>query len=118
MHLRRFPARLPTRSPAPLKSHLPRSLSLLLALFLVAIQLGGCAGRDQDEISGADALYQRAQRSMNPGNYPNAIRYYEALEGRYPFSNQTKQAQLDLIFCYFKDRQIEAAVDAATQFER
>ena len=86
---------------------------------VLVLQLAGCSGRDErDEISGAATLYERAERSMNSGNYANAIRYYEALEGRYPFSNQTKQAQLDLIYCYYKDRQIESAVDAATQFER
>jgi outer membrane protein assembly factor BamD len=40
------------------------------------------------------------------------------LEARFPFSNQSKQAQLDLIYCYYNDRQIEATVDAATTFER
>lgn len=90
----------------------------LLAAVAGAV-LAGCSGRDErDELSGADVIYERAERYMNNGNYNNAILYYEALEGRYPFSNQTKQAQLDLIYCYYKDRQIESAIDAASQFER
>jgi outer membrane protein assembly factor BamD len=55
---------------------------------------------------------------MESGNFKNAIQYYEALEARFPFANQSKQAQLDLIYCYYNDRQIEATVDAASTFER
>jgi outer membrane protein assembly factor BamD len=82
--------------------------------------LAGCfaSSEDQDLQSGAEVLYDRARKAMLDGTPLNAIRYYEALEARFPFSNQTKQAQLDLIYCYYKDRQMEAAIDAATQFER
>ena len=55
---------------------------------------------------------------MSSGNYRNAIAYFEGLEARYPFSNQAKQAQLNLIYAYYKNGEPEAAVDAATQFER
>lgn len=55
---------------------------------------------------------------MSSGNFSNAIGYYEGLEARYPFSNQAKQAQLNLIFCYYRNGDRELAVDAATQFER
>jgi outer membrane protein assembly factor BamD len=67
---------------------------------------------------GVADLYERGNKAMQSGNFSNAIQYFEALEARFPFSNETKQAQLDLIYCYYKDRQIEATVDAATTFER
>jgi outer membrane protein assembly factor BamD len=90
-----------------------------LVVVLGAVLLAGCAGRGQRETrSGADLVYDAAAKSMESGNYTNAIRLLEILEARFPFSNQSKQAQLDLIYCYFKDGQREAAVDAATQFER
>ena len=50
---------------------------------------------------------------MVSGNYRNAIQYYEALEARFPFSNEAKQAQLDLIYCYYKNGEIESAIDAS-----
>jgi outer membrane protein assembly factor BamD len=55
---------------------------------------------------------------MENGNYRNAISYFENLEARFPFANQSKQAQLDLIYCYYKNNENESALDAATQFER
>ncbi len=88
-------------------------------LVLAGLLLAGCGSReDRDLQSGADVLYERGQKSMSNNNFGNAIRYFEALEARYPFSNQSKQAQLDLIYAYYKDGQKEAAIDAATQFER
>lgn len=98
---------------------LRHSLSPLLLAAIVLALLGGCAGREEKDLqSGVADLYERGARSMQSGNFSNAIRYFEALEARFPFSNETKQAQLDLIYCYYKDRQIEATVDAATTFER
>ncbi len=104
----------------------------LLAIARLAIRAGllvgllgtltvGCAGKskeERDSKSDASAIYERGQKAMLSGNFGNAILYYENLEARFPFSNETKQAQLDLIYSYYKDRQIEATVDAATTFER
>jgi outer membrane protein assembly factor BamD len=90
-----------------------------ILLILLGGLVGGCSGKEERDLkSGATELYERGHTSMENGNFSNAIRYYEGLEARFPFSNETKQAQLDLIYCYYKDRQIEATVDAATTFER
>ena len=88
-------------------------------LLALTVLLSACWGRkDRDLVSGADQLYERAHKSLNSGNYTNAIQYYENLEARYPFSNQAKQAQLDLIYAYFQNGEPEATIDAAEQFER
>jgi outer membrane protein assembly factor BamD len=93
-------------------------LATVLMTFLGGL-LGGCSGKEERDLqSGAIELYERGHKSMMSGNFSNAIGYFEALEARFPFSNETKQAQLNLIYCYYKDRQIEATVDAATTFER
>jgi outer membrane protein assembly factor BamD len=107
-----------------MRPNLRTNLATLLAVTLLALlggALSGCSSKGKDERdlkSGAAELYKRGHKSMESGNFSNAIRYYEGLEARFPFSNETKQAQLDLIYCYYKDRQIEATVDAATTFER
>jgi outer membrane protein assembly factor BamD len=94
-----------------------RGLPLLAAV--LALKLAGCASdNERDMKSGAEQLYERAHNSMSSGNYRNAISYYEVLEARFPFSNQAKQAQLDMIYAYYKNGEAEAAIDAATQFER
>lgn len=99
-----------------------RATALLAILIsLLAGLITGCSSKskaERDSKSNSAELYGRGHKSMQSGNFSNAIQYYENLEARFPFSNETKQAQLDLIYCYFQDRQIEATVDAATTFER
>lgn len=95
------------------------ALRLLVAVLCLGTVLAGCASKeDRDSRSGSAELYEKARKAMDSGNYGNAIRYYEFLGARFPFSNETKQSQLDLIYCYYKDGQTESAVDAATTFER
>jgi outer membrane protein assembly factor BamD len=96
-------------------------LPVLLAGVLLAT--GGCKalgwGTEDEEIKGSpEQIYQEARKSMRASNYPNAIQRYELLEARYPFSEQAKQGQLDLIYAYYKDRAAESAIDQADQFIR
>jgi outer membrane protein assembly factor BamD len=84
----------------------------------LAVALCGC-GRDnvvQDQ--GPELLYERGYNAMEGSNFAGAIQYFNALEARYPFSPETRQAQLDLIYLYYRSLQPEAAIDAAEQFER
>ncbi len=94
-------------------------LRFAAVLAVIALTLAACSSReDRDMKSGADQLYQKAHSAMENGNYKNAISYYESLTARFPFSNQAKQAQLDLIYVYYKNAETDACIDAATQFER
>jgi outer membrane protein assembly factor BamD len=91
---------------------------ILLAACLAAAA-AGCGRRDNTvEDAGPEALYMKGEDAMNSSNYAGAIQYFQALEARYPFSPETRQAQLDLIYVYYKSQQPESAVDAAEEFER
>ncbi len=89
-----------------------------LTAVTLAVTLTGCGGgpKEVDPNLGAIKLYEKARQSMVTGNFTNAIMRFERLEGRFPFSNQTKQAQLDIIYCYYMNREPDAAIDAADQF--
>ena len=92
---------------------------LVVTVSLLTV-LSGC-GRDGDNIvqeSGPEALYERGVSSMSSGNFQLALSYFQALEARFPFSNVTRQAQLDMIYAYYRSRQFESAIDAAEEFER
>ena len=80
----------------------------------------GCGNRRDRvvESAGPEELYERGTASMRSGNYPTALAYYQQLEARYPFSNVTRQAQLDMIYVYYRARQPESAIDAANEFEQ
>lgn len=65
-----------------------------------------------------DGLYDQGKRSLNNGDFGQAIRVYEALAARYPFTNQARQARLDLIYAYYRAGEKESATDAADTFIR
>ena len=115
-HIRDFrPSAWPVRLAAWLREQPTRWLVLAVLTGL----LSACWGRKgRDAVSGAEQLYERAHKSLYGGNFANAIGYYENLEARYPFSNQARQGQLDLIYAYYRNRQPESVIDASRQFER
>lgn len=98
--------------------------SALLALALLGT--GGCSSLkfwDKDKgdkvIEGSpEQLYRDAIKNIKSNNYPGAIQRYEMLEARYPFSEQAKQGQLDLIYAYYKNRSADSAIDQSDQFIR
>ncbi|MEN7343727.1 MAG: outer membrane protein assembly factor BamD [Pseudomonadota bacterium] len=92
-----------------------RVTALTLAILMSACSSGP---ETQAPIGSADSIYDRAKRSMNNGNFREAIFVFEQLESRYPFSAVGKQSQIDLIYCYYKSGSKEQAIDAADQFMR
>jgi outer membrane protein assembly factor BamD len=92
-----------------------------LALLLAGMSLSGCKswGGDEKEVYGSpDQMYSDAADSLRAGNYEGAAQKLELLESRYPFSNAAKQGQLDLMYAYYKNYDLESAVDQADQFIR
>ena len=93
----------------------------VVLVLITATLLSGCLFKKKDPdfgLSGAQQFYDRAHKSLLKGDYDNSIRYYETLEARFPFSNQARQGQLDIIYAFYKNRQPESVIDAAVQFER
>jgi outer membrane protein assembly factor BamD len=96
-------------------------LPVILAATLLAA--GGCKslgwGDDDDVPQGSpEQIYREAREKIQDGNYQAAIQRYELLEARYPFSEQAKQGQLDLLYAYYKNHAAESAIDQADQFIR
>jgi outer membrane protein assembly factor BamD len=94
---------------------------MIAAVSLVAAGLGACAGSEEEEnrlIQDVQNAYDNAQKSMLNGNYQRSIQIYEALQARFPFSDLSKQIQLNLMFSYYKSNRPEQAIDMADQFMR
>src|ERR1700761_4345831 len=79
----------------------------------------GCRShRGDDAKSGPEQIYAKAQKAIRGSNFSEAVKQLEALQSRFPFSEPARQAQLDLIYAYYKSRQVDPAVDAADTFIR
>ena len=91
---------------------------LLVALGLAMLATGCRSHRGDDAKSGPEVIYARAQKAIRNSSYAEAIKQLEALQSRFPFSDPARQAQLDLIYAYYKARQTDPAIDAADTFIR
>jgi len=92
---------------------------VLLVAAAFAMLAAGCRShRADDAKSGPEVIYARAQKSMRNSSYGQAIKELESLQSRFPFSEPARQAQLDLIYVYYKARQTDPAIDAADTFIR
>jgi outer membrane protein assembly factor BamD len=92
-----------------------------LAGFVVIAVLSACAGSDSKEnelVRDVAKAYEKAQSSMETGNYRQAIEIYELLQARFPFSDISKQIQLELMYAYYMSDQRAQAIDIAEQFLR
>jgi outer membrane protein assembly factor BamD len=83
--------------------------------------LSACAGNDaeeQTEIGSLTEAYEKARESIAHKNYRRGIRILEAIQARFPFSDLSRQIQLELMYAYYKSGNVEQAIDAADTFMR
>ncbi|MGH9578950.1 MAG: outer membrane protein assembly factor BamD, partial [Terriglobales bacterium] len=90
----------------------------LALLFGVLVAACGTFGDPTDETKGwsAQKLYAEAKDHLNNRNYELAIKYYEKLEARYPYGRFAQQAQLEIAYAYYKDKEPAQAITAAGRF--
>lgn len=93
---------------------------LFIALLLSLLAVSGCSKDEAEEDLEATELeyYTSAQSSLRAGNYTGAIQKLQLLEARFPFGRYAEQAQLELIYAYYRSAQPEAARAAADRFIR
>lgn len=95
-------------------AHPLRLIPVLLALLAAT----ACSSLRQPPINNADDLYDRAKKYLDGRDYALAIKDLELLEARFPFSNATRQAQLDMLYAYYENGDKENVIDQADQFIR
>jgi len=109
MNMTRLTHRLPSRAQS--------RTAIVLATFAL---LAACANSEEQEtvINDVTEAYESAKTSVSRGNYRRGIQIYEAIQARYPFSDLSRQLQLDLMYSYYKAGMKEQAVEAADTFMR
>ncbi len=92
-----------------------RSFILVITIALMA----GCASKDEVDLDQTELeYYQAAQSSLGSGNYQAAVQKLQLLEARFPFGRYAEQAQLEIIYAYYRSAQAESARAAADRFIR
>jgi outer membrane protein assembly factor BamD len=93
----------------------------LVALFIALLAVSGChtnPNRKQEKKVTPEALYKKAHKSLDNYDFNGAIKSYEQLTARFPFTDEARQARLDLIYAYYRAGEKESAIDAAETFIR
>ncbi|WP_312904255.1 outer membrane protein assembly factor BamD [Stutzerimonas nitrititolerans] len=89
---------------------------LLIAIFALT---AACSSNETiSENLGETELYQQAQADLDNKSYTSAITKLKTLESRYPFGRFAEQAQLELIYTYYRNMEPEAARSSAERFIR
>ena len=91
-----------------------------LLLIFLGTTLVACAGNEEQrtEIQNITEAYEKAQQSIANGNYSRGVQIFEAIQARFPFSDLSRQIQLELMYAYYKGGRREQAVEAAETFMR
>lgn len=89
---------------------------LLIAIFALT---AACSSNETiSENLGEAELYRQAQADLDNKSYTSAINKLKTLESRYPFGRFAEQAQLELIYAYYRNTEPEAARSSAERFIR
>jgi outer membrane protein assembly factor BamD len=91
-------------------------LASLLLVIALAVTAGCASNRADDPSEPPRRMYERGMESVRSGNFITAIGALETLTAVYPFSEQARQAQLTLMYVYWRNDQPDSVVTAADQF--
>ena len=95
-----------------------RASLVALCVVLGAVSVSGCRTHREDKKVTPEALYKKAHKALESYDFNGAIKNYEQLTARFPFTDEARQARLDLIYAYYRAGEGESATDAADTFIR
>ncbi|MGH8226452.1 MAG: outer membrane protein assembly factor BamD [Steroidobacteraceae bacterium] len=92
----------------------------IILICLACLATSGCTlfARKKKPQANPEVLYKDAHKALLDYNYKGAIKIYEALVARYPFTDQARQASIDLMYAYYRDNETDSATDAVNTFIR
>jgi outer membrane protein assembly factor BamD len=96
-------------------------LLLLIFIALCSFMLTACKTttlEQQYKGKNEKQIFERAERDLARGNYDTAAKGFEALDNLYPFGPYAQQAQLDIVYAYYKNNDAESALAAADRYIR
>jgi outer membrane protein assembly factor BamD len=112
---------LSSRSPGSANNRKNHGVALLVAALCVFV-IGGCGAFNPSKDPTADwtveKLYAEARSELDSGNNVAAVKLYEKLESRYPFSRHSQQAQLDTAYAHYRDNDPTLSLAAIDRFLR
>jgi peptidoglycan/LPS O-acetylase OafA/YrhL len=75
-----------------------RASVVVLCVVLGLVSVSGCRTHRDDKKVTPEALYKKAHKALESYDFNGAIKSYEQLTARFPFTDEARQARLDLIY--------------------
>ena len=104
---------------------LPHYKVTMLALSLsLATALVGCSSNPKKDVvdtgpqSSEQIYFDKAQKALDRGQYSDAAKSLEAIDTYYPTGKYSQQAQLELLYTKFKQKDYEGTIALADRFIR
>ena len=98
---------------------------ILLINILMVTLLSGCSYwesvlKETDTSLGMSAaeIYTQGKAFLDVEDYPNAIKYFDILEARYPFGKYSTQAMLDLAYASYQSNLKDETIVNSDRFIR
>ncbi|MCL5260434.1 MAG: outer membrane protein assembly factor BamD [Gammaproteobacteria bacterium] len=94
------------------------TLKIIFTCFLLVI-ITGCAtekGLDAYKHMSAAQILALGEQNISKGNYSDSVKNFEAMDALYPFEKEAEQAQLDVIYAYYKAGDPASALAAADRY--
>ncbi len=97
-----------------------RGAVVALCVVLLAVCASGCRSHREKALAKQTPaqLFKTATKDLANNNYSGAIKVFETLTARFPFTDEARQARIDLIYAYYRAGETESATDAADTFIR
>ena len=94
------------------------ALILITILSLTACKKWGQEEDDDGPFKGMTAkqLRTESKNALKKEQYASAVKRLEAMESMHPFSNYAEEAQMDLIYAYYKNEEYPSAAASAERF--
>lgn len=92
------------------------SLALILLIALTACSVFSKDKKAEEDIPTVEQLYADAMDELDNHNYEKAVTAFEKLQSSYPYGRYAQQAQLEIAYANFKQKETESALSAADRF--
>ncbi len=90
-----------------------------LIILCLAVLVAGCSSKNKKDPyldMAAGDIYQQATDALLKKKYKKAVAAYESLGNQYPFGEYTEDANLNVIYAYYRYHELPAAMRAAERF--
>lgn len=89
---------------------------VLLGLFVTACTSITSSPSEVFKNQTADQIFLSGEEAIAKGQYASAVQHFEGLDSLYPFNEHAEQADIDLIYAYYKTGDEPSAVASADRF--